>query len=219
MHFSTVLTAMLSGASLASAHFSVIYPWWRGNSFPTQWNYPCGGVNQSTSADNRTLWPLDGGSIVFHGSHPWAQTYVNIGLGNNVTALKVPVVPPFNQTGNGTFCFQHLSIPDQIMSNVTEGVNATLQVIQLSTTGGALYNCMDITFSSKAKNPDNTVCFNSTGVGATNLHYPHIDSETHDDHDDQDECKTTKTSGADTLKSSMGSMAAVVVAGMAVLFA
>ena len=159
MHFSTVVTAVLSGASLASAHFSVVYPWWRGDSFATQWyfppplsreesslilpknrNYPCGGVNQSISANNRTLWPLDGGSVVFKGSHPWAQTYVNLGLGNNVTRLNVPLVTPFNQTGNGTFCFQHIPIPDSIRSNVTDGVNGTLQVIQLSETGGSLFN-------------------------------------------------------------------------------
>ncbi|RPB25889.1 hypothetical protein L211DRAFT_861186 [Terfezia boudieri ATCC MYA-4762] len=209
MHFSTALAAILSGASLASAHFSVIYPWWRGDSFKTQWTYPCGGVNQSISNNNRTLWPLDGGAIVFHGSHPWAQTYVNMGLGNNVTSLKVPLVPPFNQTGKGTFCFPHVHIPDEVKPNITEGGNATLQVIQLSTTGGALYNCMDITFSSKAKNPESNVCFNSTGVGAANLDYPDVVPEP----------KTTTTAGADTLKSSMGAMAAVVAAGMAVLFA
>ncbi|KAF8428760.1 hypothetical protein EV426DRAFT_514679, partial [Tirmania nivea] len=154
MRFSTVVTAVLSGASLASAHYSVTYPWWRGDSYKTQWEYPCGGVNQSISAGNRTLWPLDGGSIVMQPSHPWAQTYVNLGIGNNVTSLKVPLVLPFNQTGKGTYCFKHVPIPDSIRSvNVTEGVNATLQVIQLSTSGGALYNCMDITFSSKATHP------------------------------------------------------------------
>ncbi|KAF8477307.1 hypothetical protein BDZ91DRAFT_648413 [Kalaharituber pfeilii] len=174
MQFSTITLALLSGASLASAHFSVTYPWWRGDSFSTQWTYPCGGVNQSISANNRTKWPLDGGSLVFRPSHDWAQTYVNLGLGNNVTRLNIPLVTPFNQTGKGTFCFKKIPIPESIKSNITEGVNATVQVIQLSTSGGALYNCADITFSADAQTPGDDVCFNSTGVGAANLDYPDV---------------------------------------------
>ena len=73
-------------------------------------------------------------------SHPWAQTYVNLGIGKNVTRLNVALVTPFNQTGNGTFCFKHISIPDSIKPNITDGGDATLQVIQLSASGGALYN-------------------------------------------------------------------------------
>lgn len=33
---------------------------------------------------------------------------------------------------------------------------------------------MDIRFSSKAQNPDDSICFNSTGVSAGNLEYPDV---------------------------------------------
>lgn len=73
---------------------------------------------------------------------------------------------------------------------------------------------MDITFSSKATNPDDKICFNSTGVGAANLHYENVVPEPNNDNN-QGSC----TSGTDTLKSSIGAMAAAVIAGVAVLMA
>jgi hypothetical protein len=88
---------------------------------------------------NRTQWPLDGGSLVFHGSHPWAFTYVNLGLGSDDTVIfNISLVHGFNQTGNGTFCFPKISVPKDI--SVSAGTNASLQVIQLSALGSALYN-------------------------------------------------------------------------------
>jgi hypothetical protein len=97
-------------------------------------------VSQDTSANNRTAWPLEGGSLTFAGSHPWAYTYVNLGIGNVVTGFNVTVVEGFNQTGNGTFCFPKLSGDAITGLNIKEGTNASIQVIQISHTGAALYN-------------------------------------------------------------------------------
>lgn len=103
---------------------------------------PGGGVASTPESDaNRTLWPLDGGAIAFKPSHPWAQTYINIGLGNNVTSLNITLMAPFNQTSNGTFCFPKVELPEGL--EVKEGDNATIQVVQLSERGGALYNVSD----------------------------------------------------------------------------
>jgi len=168
MQFLTFLAAAVS-VSTVSAHFAVTYPYWRGDSYPTQWTYPCGGVNQSVSDTNRTSWPLDGGSLVFTPTHDSAQTFVNLGLGNNVTRLNITLVPAFNQTGNGTFCFQKIPIPSGL--DIKEGTNASIQVIQLSHNGGALYNCADITFKKDAPGPPNGMCVNSTGVGAGDFEF------------------------------------------------
>jgi hypothetical protein len=97
-------------------------------------------VSQDASANNRTAWPLSGGSLLFAGSHPWAYTYVNLGIGNEVTGFNVSVVEGFNQTGNGTFCFPTLSGAAISALNIAEGTNASIQVIQISHTGAALYN-------------------------------------------------------------------------------
>lgn len=155
---------LLTCLQLVSAHFSIDYPYWRGDSFTapaSQYNRPCkssptnakpicpqhltiytpsgAGVNQSLSNTNRTLWPLTGGSVVLHVSHPWAITYVNLGLGgDNTTTFNISLVPNFNQTGNGTFCLPAIKLPSNVV--VSNGTQASLQVIQIGETGSSLYN-------------------------------------------------------------------------------
>lgn len=145
---------------LVSAHFSITYPYWRGDSFTapaSQWLRPCkslsyninlppiwsntpgAGVDQSLSNTNRTLWPLTGGSILLQTSHPWAITYVNLGLGgDNTTTFNISLVPNFNQTGNGTFCLPTIKLPSDLV--VSNGTQASIQVIQIGETGSSLYN-------------------------------------------------------------------------------
>ncbi|PGH31223.1 hypothetical protein GX50_06008 [[Emmonsia] crescens] len=145
---------------LVSAHFSVKYPFWRGNSYSTQWTRPCGGVNVTT---NRTEWPLDGGSVLFNPSHEWAITYVNLGLGSDDSVIfNISLVEGFNQTGNGTFCFPKIRIPQGL--GLTAGSNASIQVVQLTELGSALYNCADITFSENAELLSTDMCTNSSGI-------------------------------------------------------
>ncbi|MCJ1427880.1 hypothetical protein MMC29_005786 [Sticta canariensis] len=156
---------------MVAAHFAINYPYWRGDSFQppaSQWIRPCANVNQTESNNNRTNWPLTGGSLLLNVHHLWAFTYVNLGLGgDNTTVFNISLVEGFNQTGNGTFCFPTVTLPDSL--NITEGTNASIQVIQIGETGSALYNCADITFSSDAKILGGDMCANSTGVGGVPL--------------------------------------------------
>ncbi|OJD12647.1 hypothetical protein AJ78_06786 [Emergomyces pasteurianus Ep9510] len=146
---------------LVSAHFSIKYPFWRGNSFATQWTRPCGGLNVTT---NRTAWPTSGGSVMFSPSHKWAITYVNLGLGSDDSVIfNISLVQGFNQTGNGTFCFPKIRMPPEV--GVTAGSNASIQVVQLTELGSALYNCADITFSENATVLSTDMCTNSSGIG------------------------------------------------------
>lgn len=162
---------------LAAAHFTVEYPYWRGSSFvegASQWIFPCANVSETT---NRTVWSTTGGSLRLHVGHHWALTYVNLGLGNNVTNFNISLVDHFNQTGNGTFCLKEtgkaqlaagLGLAGYDAKSI-EGINATLQVIQISTTGAALYNCADITFNATAALLADSECTNSTGVGGIGI--------------------------------------------------
>ena len=79
-------------------------------------------------------------------THDWAFTYINIALGNEVEKFNQTLVPVFNQTGDGTFCLPSAGGDVLAELGVTEGMNATLQVIQLSTTGNALYNVSHMNF-------------------------------------------------------------------------
>lgn len=54
------------------------------------------------------------------------------------------------------------SIPEGV--NITDGTNATIQVLTNGDPDGGLYNCADITFSTSAPVPDAGVCTNGTGV-------------------------------------------------------
>jgi hypothetical protein len=157
-------------AGLATAHFRVLEPEWRGSSFgegASQWIYPCtshppplpvpltplthfagANVSETTDPANRTLWPHTGGSVKINGSHEWAHTYVNLGLGTNVTNFNITLVEGFNQTGAGVFCLKEAgkdTLMEGIMaSNISmeemEGMHATVQIIQVGHSGSSLYN-------------------------------------------------------------------------------
>ncbi|KAH8723029.1 hypothetical protein GQ44DRAFT_774554 [Phaeosphaeriaceae sp. PMI808] len=172
------LVALTAFAGSAVAHFQLLQPTWRGDSFKepaNQYRYPCANVNVTTDAANRTQWPLTGGSVVFNGSHPWAYTYVNLALGVNGSNFNITLVPGFNQTGPGVFCFKetgranletglkaagYSGLSDQRLS----GLDATVQVIQLGERGSALYNCADIKFNATATLLADDQCKNATGV-------------------------------------------------------
>lgn len=103
-------------------------------------------VNQTKSNNNRTDWPLTGGSLLLNVHHPWAFTYVNLGLGgDNTSVFNISLVEGFNQTGNGTFCLPTVAIPRSL--SLTEGTNASIQVIQIGEMGSALYNVSRHTIS------------------------------------------------------------------------
>ncbi|OBT73839.1 hypothetical protein VF21_06709 [Pseudogymnoascus sp. 05NY08] len=139
-------------ASLATAHYDLVFPEWRGDSFAddaSQWIYPCANVTQEKS--NRTLWPLDGGAVNIHMHHAWTYYAVNLGIGTVEPAFTAALTPELrNTTGNGTLCIPKLSVPAGLAK---EGDNATLQVVTFDDMGAALYNCADITFSSKTVDP------------------------------------------------------------------
>ncbi len=77
--------------------------------------------------------------MVFKGSHIWAYTFVNLAIGgDNTTNFNITLVDGFNQTGNGTFCFPRIALPADLQ--VSEGTNASIQVVQVNERGSALYN-------------------------------------------------------------------------------
>ncbi|KAJ2890638.1 hypothetical protein MKZ38_001581 [Zalerion maritima] len=144
---------LLTGASLTAAHYSLDYPEWRVDSLGSedeaisQWNYPCAGA--APNSGNRTDWPLTGGSLTLGLHHPWTYVFVNLGMGSNVSSFNVSLTDPFwNATGNGTLCAQKMTLPPHL--EVSDGDEASIQVVTLGETGNALYNCADIRFSADA---------------------------------------------------------------------
>ncbi|KAL1596844.1 hypothetical protein SLS59_007585 [Nothophoma quercina] len=180
---SSTLLAITALASGAAAHYKLLEPAWRGDSFEgeaSQWIFPCANVNETSDIANRTQWPLTGGSVKINGSHSSALTYVNIGLGTNVTNFNISLVENLNQTGAGVFCLKEAG-----RANLEEGLKAagysgfqderlnaleaSVQVIQLGHSGSALYNCADIVFNSTAQLLADDQCVNGTGVSAQHI--------------------------------------------------
>jgi len=164
---------------LVNGHFTVIYPQQRPYFYDTQFHFPCGGISPTT---NRSRWPTTGGALSFIPIHAFALTTINIALGSDIdekilsNPYNVSMVPLFNQTGaNSTFCLPKIKIPKKIVGGVFDGVNATIQVIQLTGTGASLYSCIDITFSDKEADrfgaPEvwDKYCVNGTGMGGYRL--------------------------------------------------
>lgn len=123
---------------------------------------------------NRTKWPVKGGAIAwqpgwFQG-HSSAFMYFNLGLGNNpinysfVMQNGLNIVGPSKEPYPGTFCLPQVPLPAGL--NVSIGDNATIQVIETALHGGALYNCVDITFADPAdvEEVNESNCFNSSQI-------------------------------------------------------
>ncbi|KAK4941052.1 hypothetical protein LTR10_018973 [Elasticomyces elasticus] len=109
------LTLFLA-ASLVSAHFELQYPMWRGDSFlppASQYIFPCANVLTTTTSNaNRTLWPLDGGSLLIDFHHPWTYVSFNLGFGSNTSTFNISLNPMMlNETGNGTICIPKWRLP------------------------------------------------------------------------------------------------------------
>ncbi|ESZ91486.1 hypothetical protein SBOR_8147 [Sclerotinia borealis F-4128] len=131
---------------------------------------PRGG--QNTISSKRTLWPLAGGSIALDMKDASANVEVLIGYGNDVGGdCNTVFRQTFAEEGMGSFCLRDLLVNGNGMGggNVTEGMNATIQVV----TGGGgmsggLYNCADITFSKNASAMASAgSCSNATDVRTT----------------------------------------------------
>jgi len=138
---------------LVSCHFALTYPAWRADSLAetnesiSQWSFPCANVQpmQNTSQE-RTPWPMTGGSVVLELHHPWTYLFVNLGFGVEVTNFNVSLNPDggklVNETGNGTFCWNGLMVPpvDILGLEITDGMEASIQIVTVGDSGSALYN-------------------------------------------------------------------------------
>ncbi|KAF4549986.1 Hypothetical protein D9617_19g102910 [Elsinoe fawcettii] len=151
---------------LAAAHWEMTYPAQRQtDNEDTMPQFPCGGINTVNS--NRTQFPINGAPIQLNMGHTEYNVQVLLALGNDPgSAFNYVLVPTFTQEGPDNFCIGGGAIRYPEGLNITEGTNATIQVVTNGDGGGGLYNCADITFTST---PLSTAdygrnCQNSTGV-------------------------------------------------------
>lgn len=149
-----------------AAHFKLEYPTSRGFDEDKMPEFPCGGLPQSS---NRTQLSLSADTvpIALILGHSRTAVEVLLGLGNNPgDNYNITLAHTFGVTGLGAFCLPSVSLKGVPL---TDGLNATVQVVTNGDSGGGLYACADVTFTSSVTSDDvsPTVCKNNTGVTAT----------------------------------------------------
>jgi hypothetical protein len=134
------LLACMAIVPLAAAHFKLMYPTSRGFNEDTMTNFPCGGMGQSS---DRTKLPLSGGSfpVALEMHHATTAVEVLLALGNEPgDNFNIVLTPTFQVKGLGEFCLPHVEINEKMIGrNLTNGMNATLQVQSNGDPTGGLY--------------------------------------------------------------------------------
>jgi hypothetical protein len=101
------------------------------------------GANvDQTSSTNRTMWPLTGGSLNLDLHHQWTYYFVNLGLGTDYPTFNITLTEQLlNETGIGTLCVPQIVLPVGV--RISDGQNASIQVVTVGQSGSALYNVSD----------------------------------------------------------------------------
>ncbi|KAJ5887514.1 hypothetical protein N7495_007555 [Penicillium taxi] len=157
---------LLAIVSMAMAHFHLQYPESRGFVEDTMSQFPCGGLSQSS---NRTQLPLSGSfPLAVKMGHSQTAVEVLISLGSNPgDNYNITLVPTFQIDGLGEFCLPHVEITEKLLgANLTNGLNATIQVQSDGDPTGGLYACADVQFVSSVTYTTPSACSNNTGVSA-----------------------------------------------------
>ncbi|KAL8773492.1 MAG: hypothetical protein Q9209_001596 [Squamulea sp. 1 TL-2023] len=147
-------------ASLVSAHFALDFPRPREADEEQQGTFPCGG---GAVSNERTAWPLAGGSIQMTLGHSHSAVQALLAVGNDPGSnFNVVLVPTIQEQGIGKFCLSDVRIPENL--GLRDGDNATIQVVTDSEATGGLYHCADITLSSSNSSASASQCTNGEGV-------------------------------------------------------
>ncbi|CEJ59668.1 Putative GPI anchored protein [Penicillium brasilianum] len=124
-------------------------------------------MNQSS---NRTQIPISGSfPVALKMGHSQTAVEVLLALGSNPgDNYNITLVHTFQVTGLGAFCLPHVEFSDDILGvNITDGLNATLQVQSNGDPSGGLYACADVQFSSSVTYSEPSSCTNNTNVVAS----------------------------------------------------
>jgi len=150
----------LSLLPVSLAHFTLNWPESRGSDESTAENFPCGGYSD---VGERTDFPINGGPLQLEMGHDQTNVAVYMAIGSDPgTAFNIVVRPQFVVTGLGPFCIGELNVP--MSANVSDGTQATIQVVSNAHGGGGLYQCTDVTLRSSPLSDYNDHCSNNTGI-------------------------------------------------------
>ncbi|KLJ06743.1 hypothetical protein EMPG_17764 [Blastomyces silverae] len=153
--------------TLASAHFELLQPPSRGVNYDRLTEFPCGSLPASSQRTRVSLTDPEL-NIALRMGHDHSAVQVLLALGSDPgTNFNITLVPTFSQVGLGDFCLEDVDLTEEMLgTRLTEGLEATLQVVTNGDPTGGLYNCADIVFTARASDDDDDSCRNGTGVTA-----------------------------------------------------
>ncbi|RVX66533.1 hypothetical protein B0A52_09818 [Exophiala mesophila] len=195
------LLALLALPLLSSAHFELSFPPARDDDDTNQGTWPCGGHD---AVSERTSVALTGFPVSVELGHTENLFQIVLSIGDEGDNFHHVILPTIQEFGPGDFCLPNVVIPSDL--NITDGTNGTIQVITNAHSGGGLYNCADITFTSTEPETPSS-CTNGTGISAVPLAadvYTNA-NETTDDHDGHGDSSASASSTDSTPSSTASS--------------
>lgn len=134
------LLSLAAIAPLVAAHFKLDYPTARGENEDKMTTFPCGTLSQSSE---RTKVSISDGSfpVAVTMGHTQTAFEVLLALGNDPGSnFNITLVPTFGAQGLGSLCLPHVTFDkDTLGVNITDGMNATVQVQSNGDPTGGLY--------------------------------------------------------------------------------
>ncbi|KAF8322165.1 hypothetical protein DL93DRAFT_2129722 [Clavulina sp. PMI_390] len=163
MRFSSTL-GLFALLSVASAHFTLDYPYTRGFDEDSEPDVPCGGFSVNKT---RTPFPLSGGFVSFSSFHNTASSVLGVSFSSDPQSLSDfntttsgqaygLLTPTFSTTVEGSFCV-HVNISSLGVSDAKNGVNATILMVY-NGGDGTLHQCSDVTLLSNYTIPSSIPC-------------------------------------------------------------
>lgn len=156
---------------LVAAHFKLDYPTPRGENEDKMTTFPCGGLAQSSERTNVSI--SDGSfPVAVTMGHTQTAFEVLLSLGNDPgTNFNVTLVPIFGARGLGSLCIPHVAFDEDTLGvNITDGMNATVQVQSNGDPTGGLYAvCLNCPFNqSRGQHANETSVRTSNSPPAPN---------------------------------------------------
>ncbi|UKZ76976.1 hypothetical protein TrVFT333_004692 [Trichoderma virens FT-333] len=163
MRSSTIIPAILSLASLSSAHFLMNYPKSIGFDDDKEGTAPCGGFTPDLSSGSKQLvdFHVGGDSLAVKSTHPQSTWLFRATLDANAESGWQQIFPIVQQSGLGDFCEPQIVLPAS-----WAGKKGVISVVA-DAPDGLLYQCVAANFVSGSTTPP-SACKNATITASSN---------------------------------------------------
>ncbi|KAL7791560.1 hypothetical protein V8C37DRAFT_141996 [Trichoderma ceciliae] len=157
MRSSTILPAILSLASLSSAHFLMNYPKSIGFDDDKEANAPCGGFTPDISSGSSQLvdFHVGGDSLAMRSTHTQVNWLFRVTLDGSAESGWQQVFPIVMQSGLGNFCEPRITLPSNFA-----GKKGVISVVA-DGPDGLLFQCVSANFVSGSIDPP-SACTNAS---------------------------------------------------------